>query len=299
MKSAKLFAVFTALMLLCSCGTVIDDSKLPTASDTPGISDAPVKQAYPVSIYGVTFEEAPSAIASLSPAVTRTLTDIGVTDKIVGISEYCTLDSTGAITVGSPANPDIDKIIASGADTVITLSPLASTDIITLDQAGVKTVVISEPESYAELCEIYINLAMTMYGSVDSKDIAYSALSGLDTSLLNAKNAGISVKFICVTGTYDDGIIVCGGNTLESDILDVYGENLLAECESHYLDSGDAEALLPEVVFLYDTASRTPIEKLYPDAFIVRIDADIFERPSADISVEVDYCTQKLLEKLT
>lgn len=297
MKSAKILAVFTALLLLCSCGTIIDNSALPTGTESPEISDAPIKQAYPVSIYDITFDEAPTAVVSLSPAVTQILVDLGATDSIVGISEYCLLE--GITTVGSPANPDIDKIIALGADTVITLSPLASTDIITLNQAGIKTVVIPDPESYAELCEVYINLAMAIYGSVDSKEIAYAALEVLDKSLLEAKNAEIGIGFICVTGTYDGGIIVCGGNTLESDILDVYGTNLLLDCESHYISNSEVQELSPEVVFLYDTAERSPIEKLYPDALIIRIDAELFERPCADISIEVDYCTQKLLENLT
>lgn len=298
MKFKQIIALLLTALLFCSCGTEIDGTVTPSTGVSDVTDEAPVKQAYPVSIYGETFNESPSNLVSLSPALTQMLYDLGSADKLVGISEYCTLEGYSVQTVGSPANPDIEKIISCGADTLVTLSPLASTDVITLDQAGIKTVVISEPASYAELCEMYINLAMMLFGSIDSKDVAYSALEVLDKSLLEAKNASINISFICVEGIYGDNLAVSGKDTIENDILGVYGNNLLAEYDGHYISKAEAGELSPEVVFLYDTAEHSPIERLYPDALIVRIDANLFERPCAGISAEVDYCTQKLLEKL-
>lgn len=283
MKFAKLLSLLLALVLmlsLCACDEIGDNTPVDTTDkvDTP-----PVKEPYPISFGNETFESCPESVVSLSPALTDILMHIGVTDKVVGISEYCSLPGLDVETVGSPANPDLEAIIALKPELIITLSPIASTDKITLEKAGIRTLEMSSPKSYGELCEIYINLSMVFYGAVDSKNIAYDALSPLDAALMEAKNLAFNKSFICIEGTYRDGLVVSGMDTLEDDLFSVFGTNLLADYDSHFIHEEICGELEPDVVFLYDNVDNDGIEELFEDADIVYISASALERPTAEL----------------
>lgn len=288
MKLAKLLSLLLALMLmlsLCACDEIGDNNPVGTTdqTDTP-----PVREDYPISFEDQTFTAAPESVISLSPAITDVLVDLGVTEKLVGISRYCSLPGLDLPTVGSPAYPDFEKMISLAPELIITLSPIAATDRIVLEQAGIRVLEMSSPKSYGELCEIYINLSMVFFGAVDSKDIAYDALEHLDSALLKAKNMEFNKTFICVEGTYDGGLVVSGADTLEGDLFSVFGTNLLADYDSHFLPKELYGELSPEVVFLYDTVDDDDIEEIFEDADIVYVDASALERPSAGLYLIIE-----------
>ncbi len=98
----RILSLLLALVLfvsLCACNQIGDNN--PDQTDPPiNVDTPPKKEPYPVSIYNETFEDAPESVISLSPATTQMLAHIGVTNKLVGISEYCSLPGLELETVG-------------------------------------------------------------------------------------------------------------------------------------------------------------------------------------------------------
>ena len=285
MKLRKLLTIAVALVMvfaLVGCNQIEDNTPDDTSQVTP--DSPPVKEPYPVSVYGGEFDDSPESVVSLSPALTKLIADLGVTDKLVGISEYCDLPGLELPTVGSPANPDINGIIELKPTVVITLSPLASTDKINLSQYGITVLEIPEAESYAELCDIDISLCRVFFGAVESRDIAYDTLEPLDNALKTAKEAGISRSFICVEGVHDKGLILSGGETLEDDILSVFGKNLLGEMPAVFMDEETLSLFEPSVIFAYDSVDRDDIRDYYEDAKIIFLPESVFSQPSVAIT---------------
>lgn len=66
--------------------------------------------------------EPPHRVVSLVPSVTETLFELGVGDRVVGITDYCTYPEESVASlprVGGTKNPDIERIVAMKPDLVI------------------------------------------------------------------------------------------------------------------------------------------------------------------------------------
>lgn len=220
---------------------------------------APEKQAYPIGIGSESFERSPETVVSLSPVISKIISDIGMAQKLVGVTDYCEVE--GFERIGSAAHPDVEKIRSIKPELIITLSPIASSDKVILNQEGIRILELSMPHTFAELCSMYINLSMLFYGRVDSLEISQSALLPLDTAMSEAKKLGISKTFLCVKGFSDsDTIILSHKGTIESDILSVFGENLNTE-EKFYFDRNDVET--PDVIYYNSMMSDRDVNRMF------------------------------------
>ena len=295
MRSARLFAVIIcAALIFCACGTRIEP---PNIVSGPVVTDAPpVKPAYPISFDNENFESAPASVASLSPAITEILYDIGAADKLVAISDYCDypMGVAGTPVIGSPARPDIDAIIALKPELLITQSPMASRDVLTLKQEGIRVLEMAAPSSYAELCDAYIKLAMIFYGAVDFTDIAYPVLERLDSQMSAAQELGVSKSFVVVEAESPDGLMLSHGDTLCSEMLSVFGGNLWEDSERYTATDDELFILAPEVVFYARGLDRDDIEEVFPYSQLIEIDLERFERPTVRLSQVISECADKL-----
>ena len=290
MKKYRLVSIIIAAALtltaLCSCGRTIDGEQVTSA--TEATDSPPVREAYPVSFDSETFESSPASVASLSPALTEILCELGLADRIAGVSSYCEKPREDMPEIGSPAFPDIDRIIELSPELLITQSPLASTDVVRLKQAGIRTLYLPVPSSFAYLCEEYIRISLIFYGNVDSRQIAEAALAGIEASMLEAQSIEADISFICVRGTSDGGYIVDVCEGIENDMLSVYGENLLLGRESAFISEEELSELEPDVIFadigLMDEYEDELEELTGSDPELIYIDCQAFERPSSNLS---------------
>ena len=105
----RLTAALAALMFLglCACQPIPEP-------------DPEEPDYQPVTVFGVTFSEAPQTIVTLSPASTEMLARLGLTEQIVGRGEGCTYpeEMEGVTTVGTEAEPDMDALLALEPDVV-------------------------------------------------------------------------------------------------------------------------------------------------------------------------------------
>lgn len=296
MRLTKIIAlIICAALLLSACGREIEP---PQVVSEPVVTDAPpVKPAYPVSVGNETFEASPAGVASLSPALTEILFDLGVGDRLIAVSDYCDYPSavTGMPKTGSPANPDISAIAAFKPELLLTMSPIASADTISLKQEhGVRVLEISRPKSYAELCDVYLNLAMIFYGAVDYSEIAWNALDVLDSQMSAASDLGILRSFVIVEAKSPEGLMLSHGDTLASDMLSVFGHNLWEDSDRFTATDDELFVLAPDIVFYAQGLRESDIEKVFPYSQLIEIDFERFERPTVRLAETIAYCADRL-----
>lgn len=287
----KFAVLLTALALLVGCGTEIDK---PLVTKPVEVDSPPMKMPYPVSFENEVFEAAPQTVASLSPALTEILWGF-CPEKVVGVSDYCDYpaETAGLPTLGSPAEPDISAIIELKPELLLISSPLASTDARKIKQAGIRILRLKPPTTFAQLCEIYIKIAMIFDGAVEFEASATAALSGLEASA-QAANSLEKHTLVIVEDKTEGGLMLSPGGTLTSDMLSIYGENLWAASENYTATDDELFVLAPEVVFYSDKLKERDIEKVFPHSILIAIDFERFERPTSRISVILDFCTAKL-----
>lgn len=301
MKLAKLFCLITAIVFAFTA-VGCDDITNEHPDDIVQADQPPEKQAYPVDIGSQSFDKAPLTVVSLSPAITEAMNDLGIFDKLIAVSEYCTRpsDAGSLAKVGSPAHPDIEAIIALAPELVIAHSVIASSDKVLLNQSGIRILELKSPDSFAELCQMYIELSLIFFGAVDSLEVAQDALSDFDSAMSEAKAAGIDISFVCVEGVNDDGLILSHANTLESDILSVFGNNLWASEDEYFVSEDEASALSPDIVFYNseldddDDASDLILEIFGRDCEYIGLDIADFERPTVRLSETVRFLLAEL-----
>lgn len=282
-----LIFVIAVSMLLYGCSDIED--KVAVTSDLPVADLPPVKEAYPVGVGSDKFDRPPLTVASLSPALTQVLLDLGVEDKIIGVSDYCGYQREGIEKIGSPAMPDINKIIELAPQLLVTQSPIASADVIKLKQAGVRVLYIELPKSFAYLCEEYINLALIFYGAVDSKDIAVAALSELDGVMTAISQSGINKSFIALGKKAGKDFAALPDDCLGGDMLSAFGTNLLGEWQKRLISKDEIAQLEPVTVFADESLRDEKLEDIFDSGGIIYCDIESFEQPTSGLSAMMEY----------
>ena len=295
MKLLKLAAaVICAAFILAACGEAIPEPDLVSKQPEPDLP--PERPAYPVSFDDQTFDAAPVSVASLSPALTEIIFDLGAQDILVGVSDYCDYpaEAEALPKLGSPANPDISAITAAAPELLLTQSPIAAPDALALKNAGIRILELGQPKSFAELCEVYIKLSMAFYGAVDSQATASAALSGIDSEMSAAQDLGINVSYVIVEREAEGGLMLSPGGTLCSDMLSVYGNNLWEREEKYFADEDELFELAPDVVFYSDELDKDGIGEEFPHSELIPISIERFERPTVRLKDVIAGCSERL-----
>ncbi len=72
--------------------------------------------------YKLEFEKRPCRIVCLVPSISKTLIDLGIGERLVGITKFCNDPkqlTDGIIKIGGTKNPNIEKIISLSPDLII------------------------------------------------------------------------------------------------------------------------------------------------------------------------------------
>ncbi len=120
---------------------------------------------YPVTVNGVTFEETPDGVVSLSPVVTEILKELDLADELKGVSDYCDMENLPK--VGSYLTPNFDAIYELSVDTVIVSASLKVSDLDRFAQMGIDVVLIPNAVNLEQTKTLYTDIATVLTGSVD------------------------------------------------------------------------------------------------------------------------------------
>jgi iron complex transport system substrate-binding protein len=197
----------------------------------------------------------PMRIVSLAPGITETLFTLGLGDKVIGVTTYCTYPpQTDSIEkIGGYADANLERIVTLRPDLVI-MSGEHEKQRVYLERFGVRTLTVDQSRC-AALCSSFV-----LIGRACGAETAADSLVALFTKRLRRKDpdtaAPLKVLF-CVgrdapgTGTIKS-VFAAGRSTFYNDLI------LAAGARNAFPDSAPA----------YPKLSPEGILALAPDVII-------------------------------
>ena len=290
-----------AFMALCGC-----DNGAPKVTEdvgTEGIetritgelliddSDDTISE-YPVTINETVIKGSPESVICLSSSLTEMIFELGYGDRIIGRGSYCSYpDSVLSLTdYGKPAAPDLDAIKRAAPDLLITATSIPSKDVTALTDLGIPVLYIASPRSVDEFGRIYCALGMVFEGLFDGEKSGNSVFGNIKNELTSR---GVTLgKFIYVT----EGGFIAGGDTFESSVLSLFGENAASGASGYGYDKTLLKEDQPDVIILNNSITKN---ELLDDEILGKLDAAVngriitlsssyFESPSGRITALVN-----------
>ena len=254
-KMKKRIAILlTALMIfsLSACGK--EEPSQETGSET-----------FPMTVTDylgteMEFEAAPEKIVSLSPSCTEILYALGLDDKMVGVSNWCTYpeEAAGVEKVGDTYSVNVEKIIELDADVVFVSGAAAAESVEALNASGIRVYSIGAKN----IDDIYASIENI--GTItETGDKAKQVVSGMKDELadLEKKVSELETKSVFI----DLGSLYSTGSE------DYLGTSLaLIKADNIALDAG---ANSPQL------SAETVIEK-NPQVYIAMTSKEEFEQPA-------------------
>lgn len=247
---------------------------------------------YPVTVENVTIEQKPRAVASLSPVLTDLLLDLGYQRRITGYSDEDTIPeplpeeepvssessfrwpweerepveppaetlSTGQI--GTALNPNFEMIGELKPEIIFTTVPMTKAQMDKLSGVGIKVVVMPSVATVEELKTRYVEIVRIMDGALAAETAGQQAADRLQQRLdgVSSKVPDPKKTFLYVCSLDP---LVATGDSFESAVLSLVGENLAAGGTGYSLSAEGLAALEPDVIF-YDAS--IPEENLKENA---------------------------------
>jgi iron complex transport system substrate-binding protein len=265
--------LFLALLMLVTVGcTPAAPSTAPTtgtaSTASPSTAASPTSAptaaaAFPVTLTddegtAVTIPAEPRKIVSLTPATTETLFAIGAGNRVVGkVQDPANFPPEAASIpeVATYAGVDVEKIIASGADLVVSGGTgLTQGDAVTQLRAAHIPVVVSYPTSIAGVIRgiKLIGIAVGLEDAANTlADQMQSEISALTRIASTAPDQPRLFYEIDVTG----GIFTPPANSIYGEMFVLAGSKPIAGDASYSISLENLVAADAEVILLGDAAS--------------------------------------------
>ncbi len=207
--------------------------------------------------FGQTFELAEPArrIISLIPSITEIFFSLGVGDRVVGVTKFCTEPVEGVAgkpKVGGQKNPRLDAIIALKPDLVVAnVEENQREDVEAMRAAGLR-VLVTYPRSVREGIRLIQDLGVLTDASAQSEAIT----SRCEAALAEVEQATVdraAVRVFCPI--WRNPYMTINHDTFIHDMLRVCGgENIFLDHSERYprVNLGEVAARKPEVILLPD-----------------------------------------------
>lgn len=237
---------------------------------------------FPVKLAdGTVIDHSPDSIASLSPAATEIIAELGFGDRLCAVSRYCDFpEGICTVTVGSSENPDIDRITELSPEVLFTLTPLAEREEYALESAGITVVELESPDSAEAYGDLYGTIATVFGGEEAGKSAAEKAVESLKSAA-----QGVTLgDFLYVSPK----LTAAGSGTFENAMLSLCGNNMCTA--DGYTSSAEDISGAPQYIIAADSLTAADItgsellSGFAADADMIFVPAERFERPSARIS---------------
>jgi len=240
MKRYRLCRLLLALLLLVLTGCSLWGGGDSQESDESQVEEP---REYPVTIGDATILSRPGSVVSLAPSVTEKFVDLGMEDRLVGISEYCTDGKGGAALpesvaalprCGTAQLPDLDELGELSPHVVIAETALSQADADALGRMDIDVVLLERAESLESWLETYVTISRLMEGDLSGAIIGESfvrqrlrdRLDGLEEwfgayARENGAKKALYLRYLDYT--------IATGETLESALMEMIGlENAAA-----------------------------------------------------------------------
>lgn len=295
-KSMRFFLSLSMLIIismLVGC-TEIAEPAMAEASLQPTAEDV---TDYPVTVEGLVFSASPKSVASLSPALTEIIAELGFSDRLVCRNTYCDYpeEITSLPAVGSSVNPDIDAISEYNPRLLVSLTPIANKDILTLEANGTSVMILDAPKNNEELYDLYEKLAMIFCGQLEYAEAAENALRDYREAIESADSSCESI--LLILEEFGDTYSVATGSSFAGNYISCFGENVALSVDSAQMTASEIIAADPQVIlYAYDNTDLSPLSETsaYQNGWIYHIDSTLIERPTSRLKNLTTEITEKL-----
>lgn len=239
------------------------------------------------------FDFVPQRVVSLVPSMTESLFVLGIGDRVVGITDYCTKpeDRVGALPkVGGTKNPDIPKILALQPDFVLMNSEEnRREDHATLEAAGL-SIWVTEPHTVLEAINILWDI-MDIFEMPQMSMMVREIERSYDYTEL-AMRSETRESIPVFAPIWKDPWMTFNQGTYIHDLLSICGgQNVFAERERLYplrADLGKAEPIQSDRDTRYPRVSLAEVLSKQPEVILLPSEPFPFTEADAEFFYALD-----------
>ena len=221
----------------------------------------------------------PTRVVSLVPSVTESLFELGLGDRVVGVTDYCVHPAEmvkNLPQVGGTKNPDVDRIIALRPDLVIAnKEENRREDVEQLQSAGI-AVWVTFPRTVQEA----LNLLWTIMEVFDDAHMVPRVrLIEQTVDVVERVDMARTVPCRVFVPIWYEPLMTFNADTFAHDLLRVCGgTNVFADRERYFplaADLDDAGAIDPDEARVAERETRYPyvtwaeVEAAQPDVILL------------------------------
>lgn len=296
---ALLFAVVISLLLNgCNLFGWGGKEKEQESSGESELSEEEPDPEYPVEAGGITLPARPGNVVSLAPAITEKLHDLGMADRLTGVSDFCDYpqEIDALPDCGTAQLPNIEEIIALEPHLILAESPIVDADALSaLEEAGIPVAVLPRDRSIDSLLQCYTDLARLMEGEVSGAAMGAAfgreyrgRLDALNDALerytqTNGRKTALYLRLINTPAGGGSFFTVATGDTLEQELLSAICLDNIAQAQTGwvYTESaakaeGAADFAALDIIFMDE--NFVTIKDLEQSAFFKGLPATIKDR---------------------
>ena len=230
----------------------------------------PIDPNWPVSVFGTEIEKAPEKVAVFSPSLAEYIFDMGLSEKIVALPDYCGFSGASSYpTVGSVRLPDMEAVKEAAPEYILTFAEFEENILIEFQQMNVTVINVEAPMNLEELRAFYKDLALFFKGAIDGVSEGEAYVAKYDSALSSLAYSGEQKTAAFLFGVDYDTVLT--GDTIINEFLSAAGIKNVAEGYTGYsFPEESCKEFDPEVIFLR------------PDLHLIDLEtSDLYKKKSA------------------
>lgn len=212
-----------------------------------------LQKSFPCTAAGVLIEEAPEKVAVLSLELENVLRAFSLEGKIAAVSDLSSTECE--YKAGNIYEPNVESIINSGSQYVLTTLEMRNDILENLLENGVKVLVLSPPKNSSDLMKIYDTVSLMFFGSIDAPLKSETAFAPYKAALDELKTAAGGATFLYFSSRELSQPV----NSFSFGIL---SEVFTASSQNSKLTEEELVALNPTYIFLDENCSEEYIRSL-------------------------------------
>ena len=236
----KYVSIFVILFIVCNlvgCQSNKDD----------------LNKEYPVSINGVSLDQAPKKVVVLSDSLADIILACSMEIKLVGRTTECTQKELTVLPeVGSNSAPDMQKIKDLSPDIVLSSGELSSENLEKIKDSNIKVFVLPDATNRTELIDLYSNIGCILGGKITGKQKCEQVAQKLLVQVDDLSRVYGASGSVCVTACYlfDEKGAIATDDTFAGKLIENVGAtNIAANAKNKYMDVKDIILSNPTVIF--------------------------------------------------
>lgn len=236
-------------------------------------------------------EKTPQRIISLVPSQTEFLYDLGLGDKVVGITKFCIHPDSwfrSKTRVGGTKNVDLEKVRSLNPDLIIgNKEENTEADILELEK--IAPVWMSDIYTFEDAFEMMLSIG-ELCGREEKANAIVQEIRQKTSTFAPLKGAPTAMYLI-----WNEPLMAAAKETFIHEVLTAFGFRNYYENQTRYPLCDAAQKPHPDYILLssepfpFEEKHKIEIAKKYPDSKIVFVDGEFFSWYGSRMLLLADY----------